>query len=366
MKKRGFTLIELLAVIVVLAIIALIATPIVMNIIKDAKEESNKRSIEMYAKALELSIAQHQLENNGIPIGKYTTTDGRNLVKVGETEPSLIVDYNGDVVFENIIVNHDGTFHISECEINGNPIDYEYGILYPEAFSTDRWDVIASNINSSVYNVGDTREIEMDVDGDGIKETYTVRIANLPSQQEIEDGCGTEGFSETACGFVVEFVDIITKLGMKTYHWGPGAYPNNLLHSYLNNDLYNLLPEDLKTMIKKTKVVSSHTNETNESREDGNFESNDILFLLTSKEVNGSAAKDFSSESTRQLDYYKYKATTSADKIKQYNGENTAWWLRSVDYTYPTDFHYINISGGTSRSVAGHALGVSPAFRIGK
>ena len=34
MKKKGFTLIELLAVIVVLAIIALIATPIVMNVIK--------------------------------------------------------------------------------------------------------------------------------------------------------------------------------------------------------------------------------------------------------------------------------------------------------------------------------------------
>ena len=34
-KKGGFTLIELLAVIVILAIIALIATPIVLNIIND-------------------------------------------------------------------------------------------------------------------------------------------------------------------------------------------------------------------------------------------------------------------------------------------------------------------------------------------
>ena len=40
MKKKGFTLIELLAVIVILAIIALIATPIILNIISDSKEES--------------------------------------------------------------------------------------------------------------------------------------------------------------------------------------------------------------------------------------------------------------------------------------------------------------------------------------
>ena len=35
MKKRGFTLIELLAVIVILSIIALIATPIILNVISD-------------------------------------------------------------------------------------------------------------------------------------------------------------------------------------------------------------------------------------------------------------------------------------------------------------------------------------------
>ena len=35
--NKGFTLIELLAVIVILAIIALIATPIIINIIEDSK-----------------------------------------------------------------------------------------------------------------------------------------------------------------------------------------------------------------------------------------------------------------------------------------------------------------------------------------
>lgn len=38
--KKGFTLIELLAVIIILAIIALIATPIVLNVVDDAKKSA--------------------------------------------------------------------------------------------------------------------------------------------------------------------------------------------------------------------------------------------------------------------------------------------------------------------------------------
>lgn len=45
--KKGFTLIELLAVIVILAIIALIATPIILGIINDARTEAKERSAEL-------------------------------------------------------------------------------------------------------------------------------------------------------------------------------------------------------------------------------------------------------------------------------------------------------------------------------
>jgi len=45
MKKKGFTLIELLAVIVILAIIALIATPIILGVIDKAKRGAFKERI---------------------------------------------------------------------------------------------------------------------------------------------------------------------------------------------------------------------------------------------------------------------------------------------------------------------------------
>ena len=50
--KKGFTLIELLAVIIILAIVAIIATPIITDIIESSKESANLRSVEGYANAV--------------------------------------------------------------------------------------------------------------------------------------------------------------------------------------------------------------------------------------------------------------------------------------------------------------------------
>ena len=69
--KKGFTLIELLAVIVILAIIALIATPIVLNIIDETKENAVKRSAEMYLNAVEYA--------GGISTANYYITEEGNL-----------------------------------------------------------------------------------------------------------------------------------------------------------------------------------------------------------------------------------------------------------------------------------------------
>ena len=52
-KNKGFTLIELLAVIVILALIALIATPIILNVINDAKKQAAKDSFYENGKAVE-------------------------------------------------------------------------------------------------------------------------------------------------------------------------------------------------------------------------------------------------------------------------------------------------------------------------
>ena len=63
--KRGFTLIELLAVIVILAIIALIATPIILGIINDARTEAKERSAELVVTGVEYAVTQYMYKNEG-------------------------------------------------------------------------------------------------------------------------------------------------------------------------------------------------------------------------------------------------------------------------------------------------------------
>jgi len=62
MKRKGFTLIELLAVIIILAVIALIATPIVLNVVNEAKKQANKNSVYGLLDAAKLYYADSMLD----------------------------------------------------------------------------------------------------------------------------------------------------------------------------------------------------------------------------------------------------------------------------------------------------------------
>ena len=65
MKKKGFTLIELLAVIIILAVIALIATPIILNVVDSAKESARKSSVAGFADAMKLGVSDYMFQNSG-------------------------------------------------------------------------------------------------------------------------------------------------------------------------------------------------------------------------------------------------------------------------------------------------------------
>ncbi len=111
-KKSAFTLIELIAVLVIMAILALIVTPLVMNIIRKARVAADKRSIDAYGRSIEYAIAGYLLDN-----GKFPTD-------VSE----LTIEYSGNKVeCLTTQLNTDSSVYLTGCTVGGRTVDYAYG-----------------------------------------------------------------------------------------------------------------------------------------------------------------------------------------------------------------------------------------------
>ena len=232
----------------------------------------------------------------------------------------------------------------------------ESDVSAPSSFSTDSWATIAIAAKSSSYpyqdypyKVGDTKTVNL-----GSLGTHTVRIANLST-------CSLQ--SQTACGFVIEFADIITEHSMNSSKTNVGGWPASSMRAYLNSTIYNALPKALQQSIIKTTVVSGHG-----SSDSSNFTSTDKLYLLSTQEVwGGNNSYDTANSTTRQLDYYKNKGVTTSNysgAIKQYNGTNTRWWLRSANSNTTYTFFAVSARGDWGDTPASSTYGVAPAFRI--
>ena len=241
-------------------------------------------------------------------------------------------------------------------------------IPVPNSFATDSWKTIIKavrNNNISKYNVGDTRTIDMGTYG-----THTLRIANKSKPSS----CSKSGYSQTACGFVLEFADIITTYNMNPagtyknveyeYGWNKDGWPASAMRTFVNNDIYNSLPSDLRSGIVETTVVSGYG-----SSDSANFTSTDKLYLLSPMEVWGDWTGMYGSEvdraknQTRQLDYYSNLGVTYNNynsAIKKHGTTQYFWWHRSAKYDNNIGFYGMRGNGYAYRDG-----GVSPAFRIG-
>ena len=109
--KKGFTLIELLAVIVILAIIALIATPMILGVIDTAKQGSAKSSALGYVEAVEKSMMIQQVNGGAAPVaGEYTVSENGKTLSYTKDEKTytITVDFKGDVPSGNVTIGSNG------------------------------------------------------------------------------------------------------------------------------------------------------------------------------------------------------------------------------------------------------------------
>lgn len=225
-------------------------------------------------------------------------------------------------------------------------------------FATDSWQAIQTNIKNNkldYYHVGDVKKIYISNLG-----YFNVRIANKLSPSE----CNKTEFSETACGFVIEFVDIVEKRAMNSTNTNLGGWPASEIRAYANNEFFKKLPSDLQNIIINTKVVSGHGSE-----ESTNFISTDKIYLLSGKEVwNYDGNSETSNSQSRQLDYYKNNGVTQSNytsAIKSYNNSNTNWQLRGSFASENNVFWCVDLNGRAIGNAATNNNGFAPVFRIG-
>lgn len=284
-------------------------------------------------KKVELSLDNGSLDCSKTNLGTYVCTEVTPLKSI----TGLCVDDS------------------SSAQVNGSVN------INTVSFAEDDWSTILTVVKNgaaSHYKIGDTKEIDL---GDELGK-HIIRVANNSTPAE----CNQEGFSQTACGFVVEFADVIMEYEMNFDYTNVGGWPASDLRAYLNSNIYNALPADLQSIIIDTKVISGHG-----SDDPSNFTSIDKLYLLSTAEVwtqgtSSSVSYDTGRDCTRQLDYYVGVTTDSYSKaMKQLNGSKAFWWLRTPYSNSNYDFYDVPWGSDWSIQLMRVVPGISPAFRIG-
>ena len=296
---------------------------------------------------------------------------------------------------------------------NGDSYTFGYSVTYGQAtddaiqkqtrFQTDTWDQIAvegsraatqttiTDGQCGVYHVGDTRDVDL-----GELGIHKLQILNCSTPTV----CSEEGFSQSACGLVIGFADIVTShrvngiIPNQNGNGTKGGWEYSDIRAYLNNGTYsnnadlagldfmletydytntgflNYIPNELKSKIINTTVVSGHG-----TRDSSNFTTIDKVYLFGIKELAGNwrnfneSNEDSAKEKQRQLDYY-YDILISWTKGPIYEDflckdypTCSEFWTRSP-CSDDSNFYASQFGNRGIEEEAREALGISPAFRI--
>ena len=358
MKKKGFTLVELLAVIAILALLVIIALPNVLKMFNQAKKDTFLTEAKTVYKEISKKYISETMRGNKINIISNTN----NKLDLESNDLKYNIKLKDDGSIKKFQVSN-GTYCLSGkfnnlSELTTDKItEGECEIREPKDFSTDSWATIVEAVeegNTSKYNVGDTKKIDL-----GSYGKHTLRIANKSTPSE----CSTAGFSQTACGFVLEFADIITTHKMNDASTNVGGWPASSMYTFVNTNIYNAIPSEIKNAIIDTTVVSGHGSTNGET----NFTSTDKLYLLAPKEIYTDWTNSYYTP-TRTLDYYTSIGVTTnnySGAIKKNGTRASYWWLRAASPSITGVFLYVGSNGGRSGYYATNAYGVAPAFRLG-
>lgn len=222
----------------------------------------------------------------------------------------------------------------------------KYSVTLPAFSNATSWadigGAIAADINGDIdlskhWNIGDTKDVTLTTG-----ETIQLQIAGF-NHDTYSDGV-------TAPVTLVMKDCLNTVRQMNSSNTNTGGYPASALKTYVETNIYDKLPSDLKTLVAPVKKKWYTTYNDANSLTEGNYN----VWLLSEAEVFDRVPYTVGNGEGTKYPIF----TDKASRIKKVNGRSSDWWLGSCDRNNSRDFVVVYSAGTVTSYVANSSNGV--------
>ncbi len=251
--KKGFTLIELLAVIVILAIIAAISTPIVLNIIDDIKNNSLKISLKTIEKAVNLYYHKSPLTENKIfecSNNKCEDDLGNKLNIKGKvpSSGSINISKSGHITYEGIVL--DGYL----CDKYN--VEFVCNKTDKNIINTKEESIVINNLKDKLSNYK--------IYGNSVQDKNLIEYPYINANGHTENGITytinkdrSITANGTATGDSYFRINRVTLEANKTYSISKAPNnSNNSTYQFLLNEVINVFDTDVDITLTEEKITT--------------------------------------------------------------------------------------------------------------
>ena len=177
-------------------------------------------------------------------------------------------------------------------------------------------------------------------------------IFNLNNGEEVAVRATQEQGKDGKWFFVLED-GLATVHCMNKYPTNEGGWAASEMRTWLNNDVFPLLPDELQALIKPTKIVQIVDGKR--------VETEDKLFLLSKTQVFGKGSWSKNEPEDAQLLCF----LREKDRVKECGDYGTWWWwLRSPEASSSSAFANVYSNGNSNSHFASGSIGVAFGFCI--